>query len=286
VRTEAPAPRAPGPPPPLAARERIRARSAAPADHVLVTGAAGAIGAALAHALRQRWPSIGLTLVDRDQTGLARVAAALGGDCRTRAVDLTDLDALPGHVEAIAAAGGPIDGLVNCAGVMFVRDLPATRWADAHDLLAIDLLAPLRLQALLIPTMIERHRGVIVNVASMAGRVPLRGATYYGAAKAGLAMASEIARRDLAQHDIRVVTVYPGPVHSALERGARTGYRGGDSGLAKLVPTGHPEPLADRVVHAIERRAPRVIYPAPYALGWIATNLVARFALRFGPAPV
>ena len=60
-------------------------------------------------------------------------------------------------------------------------------------------------------------------------------------------MASEIARRDLARHGIRVVTVYPGPVHSALERAGRSGYQGGDRGIAKLVPTGHPESLADRI---------------------------------------
>jgi short-subunit dehydrogenase len=263
----------------------VTSRVSAPARHVLLTGAAGAIGAALAHALLGRWPTLRLSLVDRDEDGLARAAAGLGTPCHTHAADLSELEALPRHVEAITAAAGPIDGLVNCAGVMFVRDLPTTHWADAHELLTIDLLAPLRLQALVLPSMLAGGRGLIVNVASMAGRVPLRGAAYYGAAKAGLAMASEIARRDLARHDIRVVTVYPGPVHSALERGARTGYRGGDRGLAGLVPTGHPEPLALRIVQAIERRAPRVIYPAPYALGWAATNLAARFALRFGPAP-
>jgi short-subunit dehydrogenase len=265
---------------------RGRSATAAPADHLVLTGAAGAIGAALAHALRLRWPSIALTLIDRDEPGLARVAAAVDGGCATRAVDLADVDGLPAHVDAITAAAGPIDGLVNCAGIMWIRDLTTTSWSAARDLLAIDLLAPLRLQELVVPTMIERRRGVIVNVASMAGRVPLRGAAYYGAAKAGLAMASEIARRDLAPHGVRVVTVYPGPVHSALERGARVQYRGGDSGLARLVPTGHPEPLADRIVDAIDRRAPRVIYPyAPYALGWFASSLVQRFTLRFGPSP-
>jgi short-subunit dehydrogenase len=258
-----------------------------PADHLVVTGAAGAIGGALAHALRRRWPSTTLTLVDRDESGLARVAAAVDGGCHVARGDLADLESLPQLVEDITRTGGPIDGLVNCAGVMWIRDLAATRWTDARDLLTIDLLAPLRLQDLVLPTMLERGRGVIVNVASMAGRVPLRGGLYYGAAKAGLAMASEIARADLARRGVRVVTVYPGPVHSALERGARAGYRGGDSGLAKLVPTGHAEPLARRIVDAIDRRAPRVIYPlVPYAAGWFATFVAAKFALRFGPQPL
>ena len=258
------------------------------ADHVVVTGAAGAIGAALARALVARWSATKLTLVDRDAVGIARLAAELaelGATCRARAVDLADIDGLPDAVAAIAEAGGPIDGLVNCAGVMAVRDVAAWEWSDARDLLAIDLLAPLRLQDLVLPAMLERKRGVLVNVASMAGRVPLRGCAYYGAAKAGLAMASEIARADLARHGVRVVTVYPGPVRSALERGARAQYRGGDRGLARFVPTGEAGPLAARVVDAIASGAPRVIYPAPYAMGWFATNLAARFTLRFGPRP-
>ena len=256
-----------------------------PADHVVVTGAAGAIGAALARALVERWPDLALTLVDRDRAGLARVAAPLGAGCRTHAIDLADVDALPQAVAAIAEEGGPIDGLVNCAGVMTVRDVADWQWSDARDLLAVDLLAPLRLQDLVLPTMLERGRGLVVNVASMAGRVPLRGCAYYGAAKAGLAMASEIARADLARRGVRVVTVYPGPVRSALERGARAQYRGGDRGLARLVPTGHAASLAARVVDAVATGAPRVIYPAPYAMGWFATNLAARFTLRFGPRP-
>ena len=94
--------------------------------------------------------------------------------------------------------------------------------------------------------MVERGSGVIVNVASMAGKVPLKGCSYYGASKAGLAMASEIARADLAPYGVRVVTVYPGPVKSALEQGAREAYSG--NGLFKrYAPTGDPIELVGRL---------------------------------------
>jgi short-subunit dehydrogenase len=251
-------------------------------NHVVITGAAGAIGAALARAFRRRHPSATLTLVDRDRVGLARVAAPL--DARTHTLDLADLSALPSAVAAISAHA-PIDALINCAGVMWVRDPAETSWRDAHELLTIDLLSPLRLQSLVVPSMIERRTGLVVNIASMAGKVPLHGALYYGAAKAGLAMASEIARADLARHGIEVVTVYPGPVHSALERTARAQYHDGDRGFARFVPTGDPDVLASKIIAAIAFNKPRVIYPAPYALGWFATNLAARITLRFGPHP-
>jgi 3-hydroxybutyrate dehydrogenase len=186
---------------------------------------------------------------------------------------------------ASIAARAPLDGLVNCAGIMQVQQLPSWRWEDAERLLAVDLLAPLRLQDLVVRGMVERGRGLIVNVASMAGKVPLRGCTYYGAAKAGLAMASEIARADLAPHGIRVVTVYPGPVKSALEQGARDAYGGGGL-LGKLAPTGDPDELASRILHALAHDEPRVIYPRVYGVGWSATNLSSWIALSYGPPPV
>ena len=250
-------------------------------NHALITGAAGAIGAALARALRRRHPNATLTLLDRDRVGLARIATEL--DARVHVLDLSDPSALPSAVAAISSTA-PIDALINCAGVMWVRDPADTDWRDAHDLLQIDLLSPLRLQHLVLPSMIERRTGLLINVASMAGKVPLHGALYYGAAKAGLAMASEIARADLARHNIRVVTVYPGPVHSALERDARAQYNAG--GLARFVPTGDPDVLARKVLSAVDYDRPRVIYPAAYALGWFATNLASRITLRFGPRPL
>ena len=98
-------------------------------------------------------------------------------------------------------------------------------------------------------------------------------------------MASEIARADLEQYGIRVVTVYPGPVRSALEAGARAEYGGGGL-FGRFAPTGDPAELARRILHAIERDEPRVIYPRLYGVGWSAPNLSSWFALSYGPPPV
>jgi short-subunit dehydrogenase len=252
-------------------------------SHVLLTGAAGAIGGALARAIRAAWPDVRLALVDLDAPPIEQLASELGR-ASVHVVDLAELDALPALVET-AARVAPIDGLINCAGVMHVQQLASWRWEDAHRLLAIDLLAPLRLQDLVVRGMVERGHGLIVNIASMAGRVPLRGCAYYGAAKAGLAMASEVARADLASRGVQVVTVYPGPVRSALEQGARDAY-GGGGWLGRVAPTGDPSALAARIVRAVERGEPRVIYPGAYGVGWTAPNLSRWLALSYGPPPV
>jgi len=254
--------------------------------HVLITGAAGAIGGAIARAMRGAWPEVRLALLDRDASTMAALAASLG-NASTHGADLAQIDRLPDVVAEIERAA-PLDGLVNCAGIMRVRDVATWSWEDAQALLAIDLLAPLRLQDLVVRGLVERcatECGVIVNIASMAGKVPLKGCTYYGASKAGLGMASEIARADLASRGVRVVTVYPGPVRSALEQGARDDYGGGGM-FGKLAPIGDPAELAERVMRAIERDEPRVIYPRMYQAAWSATNLASWFALAYGPPPV
>ena len=254
------------------------------ADHVLVTGAAGAIGGALARAMRLAWPRTRFALLDLDANAMTPLAAELG-DAATFAADLRDIDALPAVFARIVEECGPIDGLVNCAGIMRVQQLSSWKWDAARDLMAVDLLAPLRLQDLAVRAMIDRGAGLIVNVASMAGKVPLKGCAYYGASKAGLAMASEIARADLAGYGLRVVTVYPGPVLSALEQGARDAYGGGGL-FGRVAPTGDPDELARRIMRAIDRDEPRVIYPRLYNVGWSANSVASWFALSYGPPPV
>lgn len=254
-------------------------------EHVLITGAAGAIGGALARRMRAAWPEARLALLDRPQERAA-IEALAGelGNASVHGVDLRELDGLEAVVAAIAKHA-PIDGLVNCAGIMRVQQVQSWEWEAAQALMTIDLLAPLRLQDLVVRGMVERGRGLIVNVASMAGKVPLKGCTYYGASKAGLAMASEIARADLAPYGVRVVTVYPGPVKSALEQGARDAYGGGGL-VGRLAPTGDPDELARRIVDALDHDEPRVIYPRLYNVGWSATNLSSWIALSYGPPPV
>lgn len=253
--------------------------------HVVITGAAGAIGGALAHSLAARHLGVRLSLVDVDGAGLARVAETIP---TTSAVstwhwDLAAPDGLAARWAELVDEHGAVDGLVNCAGVMDVRSVAGTPWPVAQRVIDIDLVSPLRLMSLAAPAMVAAGGGVIVNVSSMAGRVPLRGCAYYGGSKAGLAMASEIAHLELAPHGVHVVTVYPGPVASALERGAKAQMR--PSLIARAIPTGDPVRLAHLIDRAIERGAPRVVYPPLYAVADRAVGFATWVSRRFGPSP-
>ncbi len=152
--------------------------------------------------------------------------------------------------------------------------------------------------SLAVPGMRERGAGVVVNVASMAGLLPLRGASYYGAAKAGLAMASEIARIELAGCGVHVLTVYPGPVTSDLESRARAQVAASRLGwIARWLPTGEADALADWVIAALEGKGKgkgrrkrksgraRVVYPAVYALAAKALRASRFVSERLSPEP-
>lgn len=260
------------------------AGSGSTATHAVITGGAGAIGRALASALRRRDPHVRVSLIDRDAAGLRAAAALLGGEVATYTWDLTNVGELPSRLAALVDARGPIDLFANNAGVMEMRSFATMSWALAESLLTIDLVTPLRLMALVAPSMIARRAGTIINVASMAGVVPLRGCVYYGAAKAGLAMASEVAHAELADDGVHVVTVYPGPVKSGLEARARAQMPA--TWLARSLPTGDPETLAEAIAVAVEKKRPRVVYPTFYDLASRLSPLAARFTARFSPRPL
>lgn len=247
-------------------------------EHALITGAAGAIGAALARAFAAEGAR--LTLWDIDRERLDRVADELDAD-RHR-VDLTDLSALPEHFAA-AAAGQPVDVLVNCAGFMDVRRVETQPWPVAQRIIDLDLTAPIRLMQLAGEPMLARRRGLVVNICSVAALFPVKGCALYGAAKAGLAMASEITHAEWRARGVEVLTVYPGPITSPLEAGARAGW--GDTPWQRALRSASPESLADAIVDAARAGRTRLIHPR--SMRWLAppVGLIRRFTARMGPPP-
>jgi len=222
--------------------------------------------------------------VDISEDATRDLAAALGGDVARVAWDLSRPDDLPALGDALVRDRGPVDALVNCAGIMEVQSIATMPWETGLRVLKIDLESPLRLMAMFVPGMQERRRGIVVNVASMAGVTPLRGCAYYGAAKAGIAMASEIARFELLSSDVTVVTVYPGPVRSGLESHARAGYP--ESPTKRFIPTGEAVPLAAKIVSACEEGRARVVYPLFYEAASRVPNLARRAAQFLSPSPL
>lgn len=250
--------------------------------HILVTGAGGSIGAALCRRFAEAFPSASFSLTDVDASATEAVRGLPRNTART-SCDLSNPDNCVDLVEAACEQHGPIDLLVNCAGIMEMRRFTGTSWALGQKLLNIDLVSPLRLMNLVVPGMVEHGSGGVINVSSMAGIMPLRGCSYYGGAKAGLAMASENARLELEGTGVRIVTVYPGPVRSELERNARSQVK--DSRIAHIMPTGCPDVLSQLVVRAYRKNSARVMYPKVYGLASRAHGVATWITSRFSPLP-
>lgn len=247
--------------------------------HVVVTGASSGIGEALAREYAEKGAKV--SLVARRVDKLEALAAQLGG--RAFPADLGLPERATDFLAAAEAAHGPVDVLINNAGSQIVARFDGVAPADGERLLALNLLTPLRLMHAVLPGMVARGRGAIVNIASLAGLVATPGMVHYSASKFGLAGASEALRGELRGSPVRVVTVYPGPVETDLQRRAMDRVAG-DAAAAAL-PVGTPAELARRIRRAVERDAARVVYPAVYgAARWLGP-LAGALTGRLGPIP-
>lgn len=230
--------------------------------HVVVTGASSGIGEALVREYVEAGAKV--TMVARRQALLDALRAELGDAVRVVVADLGDPAQATAWVGDAVAALGPIDVMINNAGMQIIAATSDVDVAQIRTMLEVDLYAPLAIIAVVLPQMIARKTGAIVNVASMAGMAPTPGMTHYSAAKAGLAAASECMRVELSRAGVHVVTVYPGPVDTPM---ARAAYEIVPPTLAvRMMPEGTAAGLARRIRTAVERRRARVIYPWAYTV--------------------
>lgn len=183
---------------------------------VLVTGASRGIGRGLATAFAEA----GATplVVARSAEALAEVAERTDG--RAYPTDLAD----PEQVDALATRlvdDGGVDVLVNNAAVSHVGDFLATDPAAMDQILRVNLHAPVRLAHALLPGMLERRRGRIVNVSSLAAVISTPGLVTYSASKAGLSHFSSTLRLELRGLPVGVTLVHLGSVPTGLDDRSR-----------------------------------------------------------------
>lgn len=250
--------------------------------HAVITGASAGIGAAIATALAERGARV--TLVARRREALEGVAAHIrsrGGEAQIVVADL--VEAPTAWLDVARDGFGPIDVLVNNAGVQVIAPTERVDAARGERSLTLNLVAPLRLITTLLPEMLARGEGAIVNVASMASLAPTPGMTYYNAGKCGLAGASEALRGELRGRGVHVSTVYPGIIDTDMATAGLAAYE--PSAALRAQPIGRPQTLARHVVRAVERDRARVIYPRLNSLArWFPG--VTRWVMdRFAPRP-
>jgi short-subunit dehydrogenase len=244
---------------------------------VLLTGASGGLGHAIARALARRGASLVLTA--RRAEVLESLAAETGG--RAVACDLFDRSA----VERLVDEAGAIDVLVSNAGIPGSGRLETFTVDEIDRALDVNLRAPMVLARLMCEGMAERGGGQIVFVSSMSGKAGTARTSVYAATKFGLRGFAMSLREDLRPQGIGVSTVFPGFIrHAGMFH---------DSGaqLPVYVGTKMPEDVARAVIRAIEHDRSEVdVAPLPMRLGaafaGLAPEAAAMVQRRLGASEV
>jgi short-subunit dehydrogenase len=178
-------------------------------QHVVVTGASRGIGESIARQAAKHGALV--TLVARNEIAIASLARELGG--HAVAADLGEASQRNRLIERCeAVAGRPVDILVNNAGVEVTKPYGQQTEHDVTNSVALNLLAPMELTRQVLPGMLARNHGRIVNVSSMASAGGYPGMATYCATKSGLSHFTRVLRQDLKGTDVGLTALEIGPV--------------------------------------------------------------------------
>jgi len=193
---------------------------------IIVTGGGGGIGGATCQRLARDGAKV--AVFDMNLEAAQKVVDAIkaaGGTAAAFQCDITNRAQVDGAVAATIAQLGPIDVLVNNAGWDVFKPFTKTVPAEWDKLIAINLTGALHMHHAVLPGMVERKTGRIVNVASDAARGGSSGEAVYSACKGGLVALSKTLAREHARQGITVNVVCPGPTDTALLAGVAEGAR-------------------------------------------------------------
>jgi short-subunit dehydrogenase len=251
----------------------------------LVTGASGGLGTHIAHRLAREGMSVAVS--GRRKDALAEVVtelSALGVKAVSVPADLSDLTTIDPLLESVESALGPIDLLVNNAGVESVGAFTNYAREELASMVDVNLTAPLLLTHRLVPGMLERGRGHVVFISSIAGKIGPAFNEPYAATKAGLVGLTQSLRAEYLDAPVGFSVVCPGFIagDGMYERMVQEGHRSN-----RMMGETTTEKISDSVVRAIrEDKAEILESGAPVrpmlALAQLAPGLVERVAPRFG----
>src|SRR5260370_909721 len=230
--------------------------------HVLVTGASRGIGASIAREYASRGATV--SLLARSAGPLAELAAEIDGFAHP--VDLLDARQVDEVIAKVEASAGPVDVLVNNAAVAPVGRLVGESAEAVREVFQLNVTAPIELCRQVLPGMLERGRGAIVNISSLAGITAFPTLAIYGSSKAALAHFTAAMQRELRRTPVRMTIAQLGEVAGTdMMETARTSptIAAVSKRLARTraLPTITADYVAGKIADAVERGRRCVVVP-------------------------
>jgi short-subunit dehydrogenase len=224
---------------------------------VLLTGASRGIGTFIARALAKEQATV--IAVSRSEDKLQKICneiATLGGRCITVPFDISQVENLPELVKKVNQLAAQIDIVINNAAIEKYRPFQNYTLQDIQSILTTNLISGMELTRLILPSMIARNSGHVVNIASGSGK---KGAPYnsiYSASKAGLIMWTDAVRQELAETKVGVSVVCPGYTAAGM-------FFAFGQPAPKLARVSQPTEVAAAVIKAIKQNQPEVLLDGP-----------------------
>jgi 3-oxoacyl-[acyl-carrier protein] reductase len=202
----------------------------------IVTGASRGIGLTIAKALARERVRLGL---------LSRSKPGIGGEFV--ACDLADLDKIPGAVQRLIERLGTVDFLINNAGIFLEKPVPEIQLADWERVLRVNVTAPFLITREVLPQMITRRQGRIINIASTSSSQGYLHQSAYCASKHALLGFARCLAMEVKPHGIHVYNLCPGGVDTDFIKGTYLGDR------LKGQPMINPENIAEMVIFLLRQ---------------------------------
>ena len=190
-------------------------------EHTLITGGGTGIGLAIAKAMHASGARV--VLIGRREAELAEAVRGLGAGASYVVHDITQFDAAAGLIERITKEQGPITCLVNNAGMHLKKPVIDTLPEEFQQVMNTHIFGAHALSRVVLPVMIERKRGNIIFVASMASLFGIPLVVAYAAAKSAMIGMIRTMATELSPHNVRVNAIAPGWIDTAMSRKAFAG---------------------------------------------------------------
>lgn len=251
----------------------------------VVTGGGAGMGRELVLELLRRGARVAAVDIRQDALHGTGELAAAGDRLSTHVVDITDRAATEALVDAVHAAHGSVDGLLNNAGIVQpfvpVQDLD---FSDIHRVLDINLMGTVHMVKAFLPVLVERPAAHIANVSSMGGFFPFPGQTIYGASKAGVKLFTEGLYAELQGTRVSVSVIMPGAVRTDITTNSGVQAPGGMTeadAAASRMPMTAPDAAARIMLDGIERDRLHIYVGRDARVMSIAIKVAPRLAIRF-----